>query len=170
MYLGWIGILWPCSAMALETHRVREDGYIVVSAVMPHSLDAVQRVLDQPGKTMRLGQSIRSVQVKPMDNGCAELTVSNKGFAKDLSYVAERCPVEHGYRSKLKSSEDFSEHDVTWTATPHASGSLVSIRVKVALKYPVPKFLVQRIVGGSLEETLEKIDSVLVEAAEAAAE
>ena len=166
MHLGWICILWSFNAMALETKRFRKDGYLVVSAVMSHPVELVQGFLNQPGRTMRLGQSVRSVKVKPLDNGCSELEVLNKGFAKDLRYVAERCPVNGGYRSTLKSSDDFVEHDVIWIAESNGSGSLVSIRVKVALKYPVPKFLVQRIVGGALEETLEKIDMELSKANE----
>ena len=166
MHLGWICILWSLNAMAIEINRVRKDGYVVVSAAMPHSVTAVQGILEQPGKTMRLGQSIRSVNVKPLDNGCSELEVLNKGFAKDLRYVSERCPVPGGYRSKMKSSDDFAEHDIIWTAVPHELGSLVSIQVKVALKYPVPNFLVQRIVGGALEETLKKIDVTLAEGSE----
>ena len=61
----------------------------------------------------------------------------------------------------MTSSEDFEEHDILWEAKPHAEGSVVSIRVKVALKYPVPKFLVQRIVTAALEDTLKKIDKLL---------
>ena len=167
MHFGWICFLWPLNASAIETQRARKDGYVVVSAAMPHSVDAVQSVLKQPGKTMRFGQSIRSVKVKPLDNGCSELEVSNKGLAKDLSYVSERCPVPGGYRSKMKSSDDFTEHDIIWTAEPHELGSLVSIRVKVALKYPVPNFVIQRIVGGALEETLKKINTTLTEDLEA---
>ena len=163
MHLAWICILWPLNAMAIEVNRSRKDGYVVVSAAMTHSVAAVQGVLDQPGKTMRLSQSIRSVTVKPLDNGCTELEVLNKGFAKDLRYVSERCPVPGGYRSKMTSSDDFDEHEIMWTAEPHELGSLVSIRVKVALKYPVPNFLVQRIVGGALEETLKKVDATLSE-------
>ena len=163
MHIGWVCILWSFNALAIETQRARKDGYVEVSAVLAHSVEDVQGILKQAGKTMRLGQSIRRVKVTPLENGCSELEVSNKGFAKDLSYVAERCPVTGGYHSKMKSSEDFAEHDIIWTAVAHPLGSLVSIRVKVELKYPVPNFLVQRIVGGALEETLEKIDSTLAE-------
>ena len=110
---------------------------------------------------MRLGQSIRSVKVTPLDNGCAQLEVLNKGFAKDLSYVAERCPIQNGWQSKMLSSEDFERLEIIWQAVSHEAGSKVTIRVNVALKYPVPKFLIQRMVGSALGQTLERIDAIL---------
>ena len=64
----------------------------------------------------------------------------------------------------MTASEDFTDHDILWEAKPHVDGSLVSIRVKVALKYAVPKFFVNRTVMGALEETLKKIDKLLTNA------
>ena len=161
MNILWFSLFWCLDAAALETQRARENGFVVVSAVMPHSVESVNAILQQDGKTMRLGESIRSVKVTPLDNGCAQLEVSNKGLGKDLSYVAERCPIQNGWHSKMTSSEDFEQHEIIWEALPHADGTKVSIRVQVDLKYPVPKFLIQRMVGGALEQTLQKIDKIL---------
>jgi len=161
MNVVWLSLLWAAEVQALDTQRTREDGYVVVSALMPHTVESVGAIFRQSGRTMRLGESVRSAKVTPLDNGCSEIEVVNKGFAKDLAYIAERCPIENGWHSKMKSSDDFEQHEIIWQALPHASGSTVSIRVKVSLKYPVPNFLVQRIVGGALEETLEKIDTII---------
>ena len=161
MNVFWLSLLWAADALALDTKRTREDGYVVVSAVMPHSVESVNALFQQGGRTMRLGDSVRSAKVTPLGNGCSEIEVVNKGLAKDLSYIAERCPIENGWHSKMKSSDDFEHHEIIWKAEPHPTGSTVSIRVKVSLKYPVPNFLVQRIVGGALEETLEKVDTII---------
>ena len=161
MTLFWLSLLWSLDAHALETERKRDGEFVVVSAVLGHPHESVRNIFQQHRTTMKLGSAIRSVKVTPMSNGCSQVEVVNKGFAKDLSYVAERCPTENGWHSKMTSSDDFEDHDILWEAIPHAQGSLVSIRVKVALKYPVPKFIVARMVGGALEETLKKIDVLL---------
>ena len=161
MASGLLGVLMVMNAHAIEVERVRKDGYVVVSAKLPHAVDAVNSLLRQDVRTMKLGQAVRHVTAKPLSNGCTELEVLNEGFAKDLSYVAERCPTEKGWHSRMLSSEDFKEHEIIWTADGHGTHSEVTIQVKVALKYPVPQFLIQRIVGGALEETLEKIHAIL---------
>ena len=164
MHTLWLAGFWVAAAHALETQRWRDDGYIHVSAVLPHDPGAVRSIFEQHRKTMTLGSGVRSVEVTPLPNGCSQVVVSNRGFAKDLSYTAERCPTEFGWHSKMTASEDFTDHDILWEAKPHADGSLVSIRVKVALKYAVPKFFVNRTVMGALEETLKKIDKLLTNA------
>ena len=110
---------------------------------------------------MRLGRGVRSVEVVPGRNGGARLTVRNRGFARDHSYTAERCPVEHGWHSRMIDSEDFEDHQIIWTTKPEGRGSRVTIRVKVQLHVPVPGFLVRQVVGGALEDTLEKMDVLL---------
>ena len=161
MQFFWLVLFGSSHAQALETERRREGEYVYVSAVMPHDPAAVRSIFQQHRKTMKLGSAVRSVEVTPLSNGCSQVVVVNRGFAKDLAYTAERCPTEFGWHSQMTSSEDFEEHDILWEAKPHAKGSVVSIRVKVALKYPVPKFLVQRIVTGALEDTLKKVDKLL---------
>jgi len=156
-----IAMLWVASAHALQVERLRKGDYVVVSAEMPHSVDAVNSILREDVRTMKLGQAVRHVKATPLPNGCTQLEVLNEGFAKDLSYVAERCPTENGWHSKMVSSEDFKHHEIIWQADKRGVHSEVTIQVKVALKYPVPQFLIQRIVGGALEETLEKIDAAL---------
>ena len=164
MFALWLFGFWTTPAHALETHRVREGGFIYVSAVMPHEPEAVRAIFQHHRKTMKLGAAVRNVEVTPLPNGCSQLEVVNRGFAKDLSYTAERCPTEFGWHSRMTESEDFTHHDILWEAKPHADGSLVSIRVKVMLKYAVPKFLVHRMVSGALEDTLKKIDKLLTNA------
>jgi hypothetical protein len=154
-------LLWPSGAHALQVERERKGPYVVVSAELPHSIEAVNSILRQDVKTMKLGQAVRNVTATPLSNGCTQLKVVNEGFAKDLSYIAERCPTKNGWHSKMISSDDFEDHEIIWNTDPSGENSKVTIRVKVALKYPVPQFLVNRIVGGALEETLEKIDKAL---------
>ena len=148
-------------ALALDVERSMQDGWMVVSAVMAHPHDRVNAVLAKPGETMRLGRGVRSVEVVPGRNGGARLTVRNRGFARDHSYTAERCPVEHGWHSRMIDSEDFEDHQIIWTTKPEGQGSRVTIRVKVQLHVPVPGFLVRQVVGGALEDTLEKMDVLL---------
>jgi len=161
MNLIVLSLLWATSAHALQVERERKGPYVVVSAELPHSIEAVNSILREDVKTMKLGQAVRNVTATPLPNGCTQLLVVNEGFAKDLSYIAERCPTENGWHSKMVSSDDFDDHEIIWNTDPLGPHSKVTIQVKVSLKYPVPQFLVQRIVGGALAETLEKIDAVL---------
>jgi hypothetical protein len=159
---GWlltIGLAQP--AHALEVVRSREGEWVVVRAAMQHGPDQISALLAKHGQTMQLGKGVRSVEARPIENGCAHLTVQNRGLARDLAYTAERCPIANGWHSKLLESEDFSEHQIIWTTEPEGGGSRVTIRVKVQLKAPVPDFIVQRIVAGALEGTLEKMDEML---------
>jgi hypothetical protein len=156
-----LSMLWASSAHALQVERGRHGDYVVVSAELPHSIEAVNSILSEDVKTMKLGQAVRKVTATPLPNGCTELEVVNEGFAKDLSYVAERCPTKNGWHSKMISSDDFDEHEIIWETDPFGPHSKVTIQVKVSLKYPVPNFLVRRIVGGALEETLEKLHAAL---------
>ena len=148
-------------ARALDIDRSMQGEWMVVSAVMAHPQDRINAVLAKHGETMRLGRGVRSVEVVPGQDGCAHLTVRNRGFARDLSYTAERCPVEHGWHSRMIHSEDFEDHQVIWTTEPEGQGSRVTIQVKVQLYVPVPGFLVRQVVGGALEDTLEKMDVLL---------
>ena len=111
---------------------------------------------------MNLGKGVRSVQAEPLPNGCTKLDVTNTGLMRTYSYTAERCPIEDGWHSKMISSPDFEDHQIVWKTVHHGSGSRVVVRVKVEPKFPVPRFLMTRVIGSALEETLERIDARLI--------
>jgi hypothetical protein len=149
-------------AHALETTAtVDAQGWTVVSATLPHTKEHVDAFLSAPTKTMKLGDGVRDVQSEPMDNGCTKLHVTNNGFAKTLSYASMRCPIEGGWHSKMISSDDFEQHDIQWVATPDGATTVVSIRVKVSLKAPIPDFLIRSIVTKGLTQTLTRLDMKL---------
>ena len=156
-----LAILISHPAYALDIERRRDGDWVVVTAVMSHSPGQVNALLAKHGETMKLGKGVRSVETQPLSDGCAHLTVRNRGFARDLSYTAERCPIENGWHSRMLHSDDFEEHEVVWSTVSEGSGSRTTIRVKVKLRVPVPDFLVQQFVGGALEGTLAKIDARL---------
>ncbi len=138
---------------------------MVVSALLPHRAERVRELLSRSETTMRLGKDIRDVEVTPLANGCDRLKVVNKGFSRELRYVSERCRTADGWHSKMVSSDDFLQHDIRWVMQPAGDGAKVSIRVIVELKSIVPRWLVDRIVGGALEATLQKMDTILAEEA-----
>jgi hypothetical protein len=155
-------LLWALVQVAGAVEvRTEADGTVVVSALLGHDLAEVNRYLADPDATMRLGEDVRAVTVRPGPAGCIELTVVNKGFVRDLSYVAHRCPVPGGWRSKLVRSEDFDAHRIEWTATGERGGTLLVIRVYVEPKMPVPGFLIRKMVSRALRGTLEKLDKEL---------
>lgn len=148
-------------AQALDMQRVMHGDWMIVSAAMRHSPEQVDQILAQHAQTMKLGKGVRAVEERSIGGGCAHLTVRNRSLGRDLSYTAERCPIEGGWHSRLLESDDFEDHQIIWTTEPEGEGSRTTIRVKVKLRVPVPDFLVHRIVGSALEGTLEKIDSLL---------
>lgn len=149
------------SAHAIEPERSRDGDWVVVSAHLPYSTASIKGLLRQDAKTMSLGKDIRSVKTKPLPNGCTHLEVVNEGLTRTMSYTAERCLVENGWHSKMLESPDFEDHQIIWTTVPEGEGSRVTIRVKVSLRMPVPRFMVTPFVGAALEETLLKMDSLL---------
>ncbi len=157
--------LWSVEANALETEStVDEDGWVVVSATLPHSKERVDAFLGEPVRTMTLGDGVRQVKTEPMANGCTKMHVVNNGFTRTLSYVAERCPVPGGWYSAMVSSEDFEQHHIKWTTASGGTTTLVTIRVKVSLKAPIPDFLVRSTVTKGLTQTLQRLDALLTEA------
>ena len=163
MSLGPLLLLIAGSAFGLEAERTRLGEWVVVSARMEHSPEAVFTLLRQDAKAMKLGQDVRSVETRPLPNGCTHLSVVNEGFTRPMSYTAERCLVENGWHSKMIDSPDFEDHQIIWTTVAEGDGARVTIRVKVALKVPIPRFVMTPVVGRALEATLEKIDRLLSE-------
>ena len=160
--LALVALIWPEAAHALETvSKVDDQGWIVVSATLPHSKEHVDAFLAAPSKTMELGDGVREVRTEPMSNGCTKLHVTNNGFARTLSYTSMRCPIPGGWHSKLMSSDDFEQHDIQWVSESSGNSTAVSIRVKVALKAPIPDFLIRNIVTKGLSQTLARLNAVL---------
>jgi hypothetical protein len=151
-------------AYALDVHSTVEQGWVVVSATLPHSKEQVDSFLSGSAKTMKLGDGVREVRTESLDNGCTKMHVTNNGFAKTLSYTSMRCPIPGGWHSKMVSSEDFEEHDIQWVAIPDGANTSLSIRVKVSLKAPIPDFVVRSIVTKGLTQTLERLDAKLASA------
>ena len=143
-------------ARALDIDRSMQGDWIVVSAVMAHPPDRINAVLAKHGETMRLGRGVRSVEVVPAQDGCAHLTVRNRGFARDLSYTAERCPVEYGgteneERGLRGPSSDLDDGAGRAGESGHHSGQSAALRAGTCF--------VRQVVGGALEDTLEKMMS-----------
>ena len=161
---SFLALLWLVApSFALDVERRTDGEAVVVSAQLPHGVDAVRALLSQDEVTMRLGKDIRDVEVTPLESGCVQLTVSNRGFGKDLRYIAERCETPDGWHSKLLSSEDFLKHDIRWSMRAKGEATEVSIRVVVQLKSIVPRWLIDRFVGGALEATLNTMNAMLNE-------
>ena len=157
------GLALLASAYALDVDRKREGEWVIVTAEMPYATDSIRGLLKQDAKTMKLGTGVRSVSTEPLSNGCTKIVVVNDGLGRDYTYTAERCAIDNGWHSRMIHSPDFRDHQVIWTTQPTEHGSRITIRVKVQLKLPVPRFVMTRIVGGALEGTLEKIDGLLLE-------
>jgi hypothetical protein len=157
--LGLIaGLAMTTAAHGLDISRMRDGDWMVVSAEMSHSTEAIRALLKQDSKTMSLGKGVRSVKAEALPNGCTKVQVENDGLGRAYSYTAERCAIQNGWHSKMIESPDFKDHQIIWTTVPSGTGSRITIRVKVELKLPIPRFLTNRIVSGALEETLNKID------------
>ena len=149
-------------AHALEVTRHREGDWVVVNAEFSHKPAAIRAIVQQDPKAMNLGKGVRSVKAESLPNGCTRLEVENTGLMRAYSYTAERCALENGWHSKLISSPDFKDHQIVWQTVPYGDGSRVTIRVKVEPKFRVPRFMMTRIIGGALEETLQRIDARLI--------
>jgi len=161
--LAWVTILTALHpAYALDVTRHREGEWVVVTADFSHKPEALRALVLQDPKTMNLGTGVRSVKAEPLANGCTKLEVENTGLMRAYSYTAERCAIENGWHSKMTASPDFKDHQIVWQTVPYGTGSRVTIRVKVEPKFRVPRFLMTRIIGGSLEKTLERIDARLI--------
>ena len=158
LIMAWLGSAW-----ALDVERRTDGEAVLVTAELPHSIDAVRALLSDDAVTMRLGKDIREVEVAPLDNGCVQLTVTNIGFRRELKYVSERCVSPDGWHSKMLSSDDFLKHDIQWSIRPSGEHTSVSIRVVVQLKTIIPRWMVDRFVGRALESTLKTMDEMLTQ-------
>ena len=161
MLVLWAAIIGLNAAYALDVTRQRDGEWVVVTAELPHATATIRNLLRQDAKTMSIGSGVRSVKTKPLPNGCTQVEVANNGLGRNYSYTAERCAIENGWHSKMTSSPDFKDHQIIWETVPSDGGSQVTIRVKVEPKFPVPRFIMTRVVGGALAETLEKMDAML---------
>lgn len=150
-------------AYALDVNSTVEQGWVVVTATLPHPKERVDTFLSQPATTMKLGDGVREVRIEPLEDGCTRMHVTNNGFAKTLSYTSMRCPIPGGWHSKMVASEDFEEHDIQWVATPDGVNTSVSIRVKVSLKAPIPDFVVRSVVTKGLTQTLSRLNAKLTD-------
>ena len=105
---------------------------------------------------MSLGKGVRH-QAEALPNGCTKVQVENDGLAA----IPSQASVSHSKWLAFK--DDWSILMITnhSTTVPSGTGSRITIRVKVELKLPIPRFLTNRIVAGALEETLNKIDGRL---------
>ena len=83
MNIMWLSLWWCQAAHALDTQRTREDGYVVVSAVMPHSVESVNPILQLKDRPFFLRNSIRvhTAQECPLDcrAGRRKAPVTNTG-------------------------------------------------------------------------------------------
>ncbi len=136
------------------------DGYVRVEMELVHSRDAVMGFLSDADKTMRLGTDITDVKTAP-DGPCAKMTVTSRGLAGTMRYVARRCPTANGWRSTMLESDDFKSHDIEWLVAPSGQGTRVTMRVRVVPRLPVPQMLIRRVVGGALSATLKRLDTLL---------
>ena len=162
--LGLIaGLTMTAAAHGLDVSRQRDGDWMIVSTEMVHSTEAIRALLKKDSEKMSLGTGVRSVKTEALPNGCTKVQVENNGLGRPYRYTAERCAIQNGWHSKMIESPDFKDHQIIWTTVPSGVGSRVTIRVKVVLKLPIPRFLTNRIVGGSLEETLQKIDRLLTD-------
>ena len=148
-------------ALALSVDQRSENGTVIVSAELPHSVEAVRALLADESVTMRLGSNIREVAVTPLSNGCAQLDVTQRGLHRELKYVSERCPTPNGWRATMVSSDDFVRHDIHWSVHPVNERTKVVIVVDVQLRTIIPRWMIDRFVGNALEGTLRTMHAML---------
>lgn len=55
-----------------------------------------------------------------------------------VRYTIRQCPTGHGYRSTLVSSDTFSTYVSEWTVAPDGAGSLLTYRVDLTPRLPLP--------------------------------
>jgi len=152
-----LGLGGPALAVEPENLGVDSDGFIGARILIDSPLNLVRKVLSKPVDAIRLAPDVLEVSAESQGT-CDKVSVKAKGLWRPLNYVVIRCPTEAGFSERLLESDDFSAHNVEWTLAPSGSGTLVTVRSRTRIAYPVPDGMVARVAGKSLRESLKGLD------------
>lgn len=158
---GFLGLMLSGVVCAAPTAPVIDkEGFVRVEMDVGHSPGKVRSYLSDAERTMRLGQEIREVDTI-QEGECTLMKVTTHGFGQTMHFLSRRCPTLDGWQSTMLESPDFERHDIEWTVSPSESGSHVMMRVRIIPRIPVPQFVIRKIVGGALVDTLNRLKRVL---------
>lgn len=137
------------------------EGYVGAQLEVAHPVALVKAYLGDADKAMRLAPEVLDADSVPHGK-CAKVSVKAKGLLRPMHYVVLRCPTSVGYTEQLLESGDFTAHNVEWTLTETASGgTLVTVKARTRLSFPVPQSTLTKVAGQSLKATLKGMDKDL---------
>lgn len=103
--------------------------------------DAMARLSD-PTWVSSVDGGRTTVVVTGHDGACTLAAYTSPSALMTVAYTIRQCPTGQGYKSLLVASEDFAAYESEWTVTPDGAGSLLTYRVRVEPKLPIPLALV----------------------------
>ncbi len=79
-----------------------------------------------------------TVVVTGHEAACTLAAYTSPSALMTVTYVIRQCPTAHGYKSALVSSDDFAAYESEWTVAPDGAGSLLTYRVQLEPRLPIP--------------------------------
>ena len=156
----------PALAVEPESLGVDSNGFVGARLLIDYPMSLVRSVLSKPVDAVRLAPDVIEVSAESQGT-CDKVSVKAKGLWRPLTYVVIRCPTEAGFSERLLESDDFSAHNVEWTLAPSGSGTLVTVRSRTRIAFPVPDGMVARVAGKSLLDSLKGLDQEVSKQADA---
>lgn len=159
-----VGLLGAGPVLAGAPDRIDEcvrarDGLVTCEAWTALSVPQLRAVVDDPEW---LTPGVLEVTHAPRGR-CEVVTVLTEGLWRPLSYTAQRCPIDDGWRETLVSSPDFDGYFAEWHLVPEGEGTRVTFQVRLDIKLPVPDRLVD---NGLMSSTRDTVVLLLAEARE----
>lgn len=85
-----------------------------------------------------------SVKVETDDGSCLVAAFTAPNLILTVHYRVRQCGTADGWGMSLVDSEELAEYSSTWTITPEGDGSLLTYRIHLAPKVPLPDTIVSR--------------------------
>jgi len=79
-----------------------------------------------------------TVVVTGREGACTVAAYTSPSALMTVTYTIRQCPTGSGYRSILVASDDFQAYESEWTVVPDGAGSLLTYRVRLEPKLPIP--------------------------------
>lgn len=120
--------------------------------------DAMARLAD-PTWVSSIDGGRTTVVVTGHDGACTLAAYTSPSALMTVTYTIRQCPTGSGYRSLLVSSDDFETYESEWIVAPDGAGSLLTYRVRLEPKLPIPLALMTGTIRRDVLSMMEHFDA-----------